>query len=152
MKKSFVIGKYAYSGNKLGNKFTVEIELREKENGKPVFSASGMITGNNGIGCICWGQCLDEMRKYVEKDNTIFNIIYGLWKRNHLNDMNAGDEDQTKAVKEYTKNNPYDYGKVCEYLKEKGLYEHNNYKYGSAWLYRKISQDDLAVIKALLNN
>ena len=151
MKKTFVIGKYAIDGSKKGNKIVIEVELKEKD-GKPVFSASGYITHNNGIGAMCAGQCLDTMRKYVEKDNTIFNILYKMWQRHHLNDCNAGDEAQTKAVEEYTKNHRYDYDKVCKYLESKNLLVHNGYRYGSAWLYRPIPADDLAVIKALLEN
>jgi hypothetical protein len=101
---------------------------------------------------MCAGQCLDTMRKYVEKDNTIFNILYKMWQRHHLNDCNAGDEVQTKAVKEYTKNNSYDYDAVCKYLDEQNLLVHNGYRYGSAWLCREIPADDLAVIKALLED
>ena len=54
-----------------------------------------------------------------------------------------GDEEQTKAVEEYTKNHRYDYDAVCEYLDEQNLLVHNGYRYGSAWLYRPIPADDL---------
>ena len=152
MKKKFYVGAYDVEGKgRKGNRFYIEVELRENEDGKPVFSACGTSTYSNGRGFMMGGQCLDTMAEYAMVNPT-FKKIYRLWKLHHLNDMNAGDEEQTKAVKEYTKNHRYDYDKVCEYLESKNLLVHNGYRYGSAWLYRPIPADDLAVIKALLEN
>ena len=152
MEKEFFVGSYDVEGKgRKGNRFYIEVELREKENGQIVFSACGRSTYSNGQGFMMGGQCLDTMYKYA-KVNPTFKKLYRLWKLYHLNDMNAGDEVQTHAVKEYTKNNPYDYKKVCEYLDKQNLLVHNGYRYGSAWLYREIPADDLAVIKALLEN
>jgi len=99
---------------------------------------------------IYYGQCLDRAQKELNINNPVMIEIVRLWKLYHLNDMKAGDKEQEKAVKEYTKNNPYDYTKVCKYLETKGLLLHNGYRYGTAWLMEEIPAEDLQAIEKLL--
>ena len=99
-----------------------------------------------GVG---YGQAIDEIAK-AYKGNELAEKICYWWRKYHMNDMHAGDKEQEATVKEYLKDNPYDYDKVCEYLKSKGLLIHNGYKYGSAWLKEEIPANDLQDIKAFL--
>ena len=119
----------------------IEIELREEDN---TLSICGEIRG------IAYGQCIDEIKKAFGDTNNTVNILYYWWENYHLNDMHAGDKEQEEAVKEYRKDNPYDYAKVCEYLDSKGLLVHNGYKYGTAWLKEEIPASTLKDIKAFI--
>ena len=136
MKKVF---EFRRNDSKTGRRLHVEVELEDG-----CFSA-----------CCCgptiyWGQCLDRAGKELNIKDPVLLEIVRLWSRWHLNSMRAGLPEQEKAVKEYTKNNPYDYTKVCEYLETKGLLVHNGYRYGSAWLCEPIPSDDLKAIEKLL--
>lgn len=152
MQKKFNFGKIDY--NNIGRKINpVEVEIRfeETENGY-VFRASGTIYNQTKTDCWCAGQCLDTISKYL--DTPEFNAIYRLWKLYHLNDMHAGTREQEEAIDVWkAKGNGYDYTEACEYLKSIGLYEveHNGkpYKYGHAWLFWPISENDLEEIKSL---
>lgn len=152
MQKKFNFGKIDY--NNIGHKINpVEVEIRfeETENGY-VFRASGTIYNQTKTDCWCAGQCLDTISKYL--DTPEFNAIYRLWKLYHLNDMHAGTREQEEAVDAWkAKGNGYDYTEVCEYLESIGLYEveHNGrpYKYGHAWLFWPIPENDLEEIKSL---
>lgn len=95
MKKNFNFGKIDYmrKGRKT-NTVTVTIEYKENEKGQKVFSATGKILNARGSGCLCGGQCLDEIAKYVKSPT--FKTIYRLWKLYHLNDMHPECEHQRK--------------------------------------------------------
>ena len=114
------------------------------------------LTENNSFRAYCngpeiyWGQCLDEAQEELNIKNPVMTEIVRLWKLYHLSDMKAGTPAQEKAVKEYTKNNPYDYTKICKYLETKGLLVHEGYRYGSAWVKHPIPAEDLEAIKKLL--
>jgi hypothetical protein len=99
------------------------------------------------------GQCLDTLAEYV--DNPLFKAIHMLWKNYHLNDMHAGTIEQEQAIAEWVANgNKYDYNTICEHLQSIGLYEvevdGKPYKYGHGWLYRAIPEDDLSLIKKII--
>jgi len=159
----------------------VVIELRERggeptftiENGEKIptgettpiyyeFSACGTVWNTRKTDCILGGQCLDDMSKYIKTAE--FSKIYKWWKLYHLNSMNAGTPEQTKAVKEWeAQGNKYDYTAVCEMLKTKGLFEipftgktigkeYNGelYKYGHGWVINDIPENDLEEIKTYL--
>lgn len=148
MRKTINFGRINYNGTGRRYPVSVDIELKDNHDGKPVFTASAM------IGARCGGQCLDEVAKHLF--DPTFKKIYRFWKLYHLNDMHAGTEEQEKAVSEWkASGNKYDYTAVCEYLKSIGLYEVDlngeKYKYGHSWLYREIPADDLAEIKALFD-
>ena len=155
MKKTFNLGKIALYGKRKINLVTLDIELNEKE-GKPVFSASAMVWNSKKTDCLMGGQCLDDLYKnfIAIRNNKIFKNVYKFWKLYHLNDMHAGTIEQEKAIKDWeNKGNKYDYTAACEYLKSINLYEveYNGkpYKYGHAWLYQAIPENDLKEIKAL---
>ena len=137
MKKVF---EFRRNDSEKGRRLRVEVELTNENNFRACCAGPA----------IYWGQCLDSAQKELNIKNPVMIEIVRLWKLYHLNDMKAGDKEQEKAVKEYTKNNSYDYDKVCEYLESKNLLVHNDYRYGSAWLKEEIPQEDLEKIKELL--
>lgn len=94
MKKNFDFGKIDFEkkGAKR-NRATVTIELKEKENGQKVFTASGSIWDARDYDTIAGGQCLDDMRPYL-KNNILFLKIFKLWQKYHLNDMRPYCEHQ----------------------------------------------------------
>ena len=155
MRKKFYFGKITYSNpNRKANAVTVEVELRLDRFERPVFSACGTISGGNGRGCVCAGQCLDEIAKYRHqlRDASTFNFIYAMWKKYHLNDTHSGTPEQEVALKEWEEaGNKYDYTEACKYLESIGMYEveyhgiefNGMYKYGHGWLYQPIEKEDL---------
>ncbi len=145
---------------------SVELELN---NGN--FSAVADLWRQDYSDILMGGQCFDELlNDYPElKDNDVFMEVYDLWNSYHLNDMHAGTPEQEKAIEEWkSQGNKYDYEKVCEYLKSKGLYEvststidkeanpkyknceEKTYKYGHDWLKESILDKDLERIKSLI--
>ena len=94
MKKIFDFGKIDFEkrGAKR-NRATVTIELKEKENGQKVFTASGSIWDAREYDIIAGGQCLDDMRPYL-KGSRLFLKIFKLWEKYHLNDMRPYCEHQ----------------------------------------------------------
>jgi hypothetical protein len=137
MKKVF---EFRRNDSEKGRRVRIEVELTNENNFRACCAGPA----------IYWGQCLDRAQKELNIKNPVMVEIVRLWKLYHLNDMKAGDKEQEKAIKEYTKNNSYDYEKVCEYLESKNLLVHNGYKYGSAWLKEEIPQKDIEKIKELL--
>lgn len=134
-----------------GNYYRVEVEVELEENqcvhvwkdgalkeirGR-VFAAAAMVYRHNSF--MCGGQCLDDPKvleviqngKFCKKDKTIYLEILRLWQNYHLNEMHAGCEHQKKG-------SPV--GDVCPVC---------GYRYGSAWLYREIPENDLEAIKHL---
>ena len=166
MRKIFNFGKIDFygTGRKI-NKVTIEVNLRDTDKG-PEFSASGDVWNSKHTDIVCGGQCLDELDEFAAlHDNPLFSKIYRLWKLYHLNGMNAGTVRQTKAVNDYLErtNSRYDYSQMCDYLKSIDLYEDKEYlfkygnelkpyRYGSSWLYRSIPDEDLKIIKELLED
>lgn len=156
-KKIIKFGKVDFngSGRKI-NEVTIEIALRDTPKG-PEFTACGNVWNLKHTDIICGGQCLDELLKFF-KHNFLFNNIYNYWKKYHLNGMHAGTPEQEEAINNYLKlnNKKYDYAEVCDYLKSINLYEvkldGSIYKYGHAWLYEPIPQDDLKAIRKLLTS
>lgn len=74
----------------------VEMSLKYKEADKPVFSASGYFKEKyNGRWVDSFGgQCLDSVKEIMGDTDETFNIIYGMWKKYHLNDMKPDCEHQ----------------------------------------------------------
>ena len=145
--------------NNIGKKICpVELEIKlKRQDGKEVFSVCGKVWDHIHTYIYCGGQCLDTLAEYYQ-DNDLFRQIYRLWKLYHLNDMHAGTEKQEQAI-EHAKENGLlrknaDYTLVCNYLKSVDLYEdtYNDmpYIYGTAWLYRPIPDEDLRLIKSIV--
>lgn len=130
----------------LKGKYTVRVHLELETNGdnKPRFS--------------CWaecyrlgkhGQCLDAINPYM-KNNTLWNIIYRLWKNYHLNNLHAGTKKQEQKLEEVFGDLTVDYKDKCDCLSEYGLLEDDGHKYGQDWMLWEIPADDLAIIKAIM--
>lgn len=155
--KRFSFGKIAFVNSKRkDNAVEVAIGIYKDEYGRYSFSAIGNIWNKPHTDIYCGGQCLDTIKRYIHR-NPLFNTLYGLWKRNHLNNMTPGSPRQMMAISDWEKTNRYDYQKACEYLKSINLYEDKEYMYNgkpyvycSAWLYRPICDDDLKQISTLL--
>lgn len=148
MLKVYDFGKFAINSKRKINRVTVTIELNDTDKG-PVFSARGSVYNGSGTDIILGGQCLDDLKARVH--NGIFNTIYDLWKKYHLNDMHAGTPKQEKAIRKYLQetHQRYDYDLVCSFLENEGLLIDNGYRYGTSWLYEAIPENDLNRIKAL---
>ena len=158
MTKTFFIKKLTHCPtNKKTNKLEITIELKEKEKGKPCFSASCDLWDCTNTEIIMGGQIFDSILKsYPElKDDETFMTIYELWNKHHLNDMDASaNDEQRKAVDTYCrKHGGYNYDGVCNFLKKKKLYsvvvDGVKCKYGEAWYYRPIPENDLKKILEL---
>ena len=140
MKKTY---KFKKEINKVNIEATVTIELNEKN----VFTASGWL--QVGRRC-CSGQCLEEIYNYFN-DNETMATIYNMWKKHHLNDLHPGTEAQEEALEKVGLTEwGNKYNECCDYLKSVNLYEDNGYKFGTGWLKRDISSQDLEIIKGLL--
>lgn len=188
MKKTFSFGNISYTNkSRRVNLVEVDVELRRR-GGKTTFpidrktgektitgktpeyvelSICGTVWNARHTDCVCCGQCLDEIAKYRRQlsDPELFDSIYDLWKKYHLNGMHAGTPEQEKAIEEWkAEGNRYEYTAVCEMLKRRGLYEvnytglsvgrrYNNepYKYGHAWLIQELPGDVLLKVEHLLS-
>ena len=145
MRKRFTFGKIDFYGRgRKINLVEVDVELSDKG----VFTASGTIWNSKRTDCVCGGQCLDTIAKYVK--NPTFKKIHRLWKQYHLNDMHAGTVRQEEALDaagltEYANN----YKKCCDYLESINLLVDDGYKFGTGWLKRDIPAEDLEEIKKL---
>ena len=166
MEKKFdVFGKIAYTNaSRRINKVIVNVDLRTDRFGRPALGISASIRNATNTDIVCGGQCLDDIAQYkLEHNQELFDFLYSMWKKYHLNDMKVGTPEQEAAIEkwressseqDYTK---YDYTEVCKYLKSIGLYEveyhglefDGMYKYGHSWLYKEIEPEDLEKIKAL---
>jgi len=145
-----------------GNNFEVghsiiDIELKETDKGL-CFSASGLQDYyydeyTQDYDYLSGGQCLDRIAKDYP-DNKEVQTIVKLWKKHHLNDMNAGTPRQTKHLKSLGEYKSYEW--ACEELDkvnmlvDKEFSPNNPYKYGSAWLYREIPDKDIKEIKSII--
>ena len=161
MHKTIHFGEIDY--NRTGRRINaVSVEIR-LDDGR--LSICGTIWNSRHTDCLCGGQCLDEIFKYLH-ENALFREIYGYWKNWHLNDMRAGTRKQENAIREYRKTNPYKtsdtYGENCEYLKSIGLLTDNladdeefsvreGYKYGSGWVTWRIPEDVIRRIEEIIN-
>lgn len=146
-KRKLYLGKISLGGKRKIYPVEVEIELKDTNKG-PAFSASGVVWNSRKTDCYCAGQIFDSVKPYLK--TRLFNEVYDLWNKYHLNDMHAGTARQEVLVREYLKTHENDYNKVCEYLKENNLYEDEGCKYGAAWYYHEIPAEDLERIKKLL--
>jgi len=158
-KKTFEFSKIAYM--RPGRKTCpteVSLELSKEIWGYRL-SITGTIWNHIKTDCYSCGQNLDTMAKYLH--NKTFRELYDLWKKYHLNDLNAGTHKQKEALE---KAGIHDYDKSCEYLKSIGLYvdtlrddesltfetekaNRKHYEYGHGWVCYAIPED---VIKRIM--
>ena len=152
MKTTIYIGKKNTKGHS-----KIELELKEKEKGL-CFSASGASNYQPVFhtGQIYWdyegyGQCLEDIAKDNPQNKDV-QVIVDLWRKHHLNDMNAGTPKQKNHLKSLGKYKSYEW--ACDELSKVGLLHDNSclgYKYGCAWLYHEIPSRDIKLIKSLIN-
>ena len=158
MKATFKFGLVPFKGQRTRCRPTVEVRMHHDKHGRPCFSAMANVVCCNSY--VMGGQCLESIFRdsFGMRFNPTFNMIYGLWKRNHLNDMNSAvNEEQQKLVDEFIANvdrdSRYDYTKVCDYLKSIGKFSYvvdgETCNYGEKWYYRPISDKDMTAIKEL---
>lgn len=135
----------------------LELEVKLTDDGR--FSASGGYKVGDDEG---WGQCLDGIRNVLHRLGLVCPKIEALmeyWPRYHLNDLNAGSPRQMEVVREREAQKlPVDYDTMCEVLKEKGLYEDEQYpwkgrgyRYGEAWLKEILPQDVVEGIRSVIS-
>jgi len=137
MKKTISFGKIDYFGKgRKTNEVTVHVELQEKNEGL-VFTASESIWNNRHTNCYSCGQNLDEINKFISDET--FKKIYIWWTLYHLNDLHAGCIHQRAFEKEEYKKHAEDVCPICQY------------KYGSAWNFEPIPENDLKEIKDFLS-
>lgn len=155
IKKTFDLGKVAYTGSRRTCPVEIELELRECDQGIEL-SICGSIWNHIHTDCYRCGQCLDELKKYVG-GNPTFDRLYRLWKLYHNNGLNAGTERQQADLEEAVIT---DYDAACDYLKSVGLYvdklgknerlsaetekaNRNHFEYGCGWILRDIPDADM---------
>ena len=150
LKKVVEFGKIDYLGTgRRENLVTIELELKEREEGKLEFSCCGNVWNRVKSDILCGGQCLDEIKDYI--DTPLFVKIYRLWKLYHLNTMHAG----TKKQEDFLIKNGYEdcgnrYKEACDFLKKNNLYYDNGVGFGCSWQYWKIPEEDLEEIKKII--
>ena len=89
------------------------------------------------------GQSYDELLECFPKSARLVEI----WKRWHLNDMNAGDEVQEAFLRAHGRGK--DYKETCDILDQAGLLEHDGYKYGTAWKFEAVPKDIIIELKRM---
>lgn len=93
--------------------------------------------------------------KYFYNDYPELPGIVDIWKRWHLNGLNAGTRIQTEFI--LTKFSfhrdealpYYDYNAVVAELKKADLYVDRGYVYGTAWLVEQLPQEVIDKVKSL---
>lgn len=186
IKHTFYLGKIAYANpNRRANAVEVDLELRNR-GGRPVFSTNpetnekictsitprylelsicATVWNQTKTQPFCCGQCLDRIAEYrTQLENPeLFDTLFELWKKYHLNGLHAGTPEQEALVDEWTKTHPYEYSAACKMLKEKGAYivnytglshakryDNEPYEYGHGWLVRELPPEVVAQVKSLV--
>lgn len=161
MKKIIELGKIAYTGKTKTNLCQIEIEIKTREGIKinwdtlqtvkadsETFTVSGGIWDSKKYDYVSCGQIIDELIEYFPEK---IKEIRRLWKKYHLNDLQAGTKKQTEAIELWeAQGNKYDYTKACDYLKSINLFDDRGYKYGHGWLYMPIEPEDLDSINKIV--
>jgi len=160
MRKVFHFGKIDYNGcGRKINEVTINIELKKREVGKPVFTASVDIWNSKHTDVIACGQMIDDVVNEFFPKNKIAQEIKDLWEKYHLNDLHAGTPTQMKFIEEhkdeivesdgwYTK----ELNLLKKYGMERDIYNGVEYYYGKSWVYWPISDEDLERINKLFDS
>lgn len=140
------LGKVDYNRSGRKNcKVTIKMEL---ENGR--LSLCGNIWNPRETDIYSGGQCYETIAEYFPYNKRIKRLLE-IWKRWHLNDMQAGSLKQM----EWLRNNEVSYKAkqsasthyvnwydwATEELKNVGLNPDNGYTFGSAWLKEELPGD-----------
>lgn len=167
MKKVFSFGKIDFFGRgRKINAVTVEIEYKTDARGNMVFTACGDVWNVSRTDIVCGGQCLDAIAKHVK--DPVFCEILRLWHLYHLNDMHPECVHQAAAgwveraaemvtVPGYLgKTTQKRLGWLTEKEHPEGLLGRAcpvcGYKYGTAWKYFPIPDEDEKIILDLLRD
>ena len=167
-RKTFILGKVAFRGNRRENLCTVTLDVQHPER---LTGASIALTGDiwNKLhtDIICGGQCDDELDKFF-KGREPWETLHGIWHRCHLNNMKAGTPKQQAAlVAHFPIMRGDDYEKHCAYLETLGLltvpaseadlfrpanssHIGQAFTYGREWLTHPVSVEDWHTITELL--
>ena len=149
IKKTFNFGKVAYRGNRRTYPAKVELELEDGGRGLELSICGAIYTPFGRM--VSGGQNLDEMLEFLAESPT-FRRLHDIWKKYHLNGLNAGTVRQQSALEKAGITN---YDAACDYLKSIGLYvdtlaenEHlmceteranrKHFEYGYGWILRDI--------------
>jgi len=150
MKRTIKFGVVKYDPHQRKAKVEVELELKEDEKGRPVFSCSANVWNHIKTHIIMGGQCLD----HIHLNDPLFKTIKELWRKHHLNDMHAGTPEQEAFLKAHEGKHYWDYNACKIVLSDADLlvveHEGKPYQYGTGWLYRPIPDDDLNQIKRII--
>ena len=100
-------------------------------------------------------QCLDRIAEQygdrVPKDElSSFDRLVKLWREYHLNDLTPGTQTQEALIREWKKQNKYDYTAARAYLKDIGFEDDRGFIYGKQWLARPIPQEDIELLERLI--
>lgn len=188
MKHTFKLGKIATYGTRKINAVEIVVELRNR-GGEPTFTLGpnkeriptgettpayvelticGDVWNVRHTDIIRGGQCLDFIAEYRNQftpaNRELFDLLYDLWKKYHLNGMHAGTPIQEAFIAGLKAMGfKYEYGQACAMLKDAGLYEveftgktvgrmydHEPYRYGSAWVVDDLPGDVLLKVEHLI--
>ncbi|MBP5474645.1 MAG: hypothetical protein J6X83_00045, partial [Methanomicrobium sp.] len=102
MTKVFNLGKINLHGT--GKRFPVEVTVSLETYGddihRPMYTE---FTAHAMVGQAMGGQCLDDINKHRDdfssENRKLWDTIYELWKKYHLNGMHAGTPEQEAAIK-----------------------------------------------------
>lgn len=126
---------------------SVDIEVTLKEGRLSicgtVYTGTKLLKSERNL--ISAGQCLDECRDIIPPQ------LATVWDQWHLNDMKAGTKAQELLLEPVRDsfNRLKWYEEACEYLKSLNMYEHNGYRYGSAWLKEELPASVVEYISTL---
>jgi hypothetical protein len=103
------------------------------------------------------GQCLDTVNERYRdqiRNLELWDEVVDLWRKYHLNTMQAGTPEQMKALEDWKRETGhpswnFDYEGLCEYLKGRNLYfvpdpenPGKTYEFGTRWLTKEIPEED----------
>lgn len=90
MKTVIKVGTVAWPFYKARLSAELEVAYEPNKDGKMVFSVCGKVYTPGKQSYVMSGQCLDDMKPLIQPQyQGIFDEVYDLWKKYHLNDMHA---------------------------------------------------------------
>lgn len=163
--KTLDFGKIDYNRSGRRNcRVTVKVNISEPR-GKPVLSIQGNVWNPRGTDIYCGGQCYDSLSVFFPGNARMARIIE-VWRRWHLNDMQAGCvhqraekwEDRRISVSDLPKSqaNRDERGIIATWIHKsehpQGLLNEPcptcGYKYGSEWLHEDLPQSIIDEVKS----
>jgi hypothetical protein len=164
VKKTLQLGKVdGYDNGRKSCALEVTIEIRQvdpREGQRDIdlnhvttpfyeLSITADVWNNRKTDIIMGGQMYDALTKFAPTKRV--KRIVELWKRYHLNAMNAGTRLQSELLATYPPDERYDYTTACKRLADNDLYIDRGYAYGSAWLVEFLPVDVIIELAELFN-